>query len=158
MNARILYSCAIFLIVACERSESPVPLANPEPAVVPAEAVASKLDDAPPEQAQASVQAPPAPVVGDAVLSIVPGQFSACQSSNGAVVARARWNVASLGVAQVSIFVESPGNPRKLWVNGGAEGESMTGPWVYDQTRFSMTQSDTGRLLAERTVTAVPCD
>jgi hypothetical protein len=140
------------LAAACARESSPPPAQAIAP-VDPAAAVASKLDGTAP----APIREARTQVVGDALLSVSAPEFPGCQPAYGTVVATVRWDASSLTAGRVAIFVESPGNPRKLWAEGEARGESVTGPWVFDRTQFTLIEKGSGRELAQRTVVATPC-
>lgn len=149
-NSPALLICLLAAACTREASPSPVPAIAP---VDPAAAVASKLVGTAP----APTREAPTQVVGDALLSISAPEFPGCHPSYGTVVATVRWDVSSLTVGRVSIFVESPGNPRKLWAEGEARSESVTGPWVFDRTQFTLTEKESGRELAQRIIEATPC-
>lgn len=142
---------ALLLVTAgCGQEAPPAPSATPDPGAAAAAAA--------PSPAPAPAAAQPAEPAGDAVLSVTPGSFRACDASNGAITATAKWDASSMGVAEVAIYVESPGNARKLWLNGGASGESTTGNWVFDQTIFTMVERGSEKPISQVTVKAVPCE
>lgn len=147
MKSKLVAIALLLATAGCGQEAPPAPSANPAP---PAEAVAAP--------APAPVAVPAAEPVGDAVLSVAPGSFRACEATNGAITATAKWDASSKGAAEVAIYVESPGNERKLWLNGGATGESTTGNWVFDQTIFTMVERGTEKPLSQVTVKAVPCE
>jgi hypothetical protein len=90
-------------------------------------------------------------------LSLAPDSFRDCDAKGGAIIVTAKWDVTDSGSTGVAIYVESPGNDRKLWLVGGASGESQTGKWVFDKSKFTMLDKESGKLLAQRAVVAVPC-
>ena len=78
--------------------------------------------------------------------------------SNGPVAtAIANWDASSLKVAGVAIYVESPGNERKLWMEGGATGQASTGKWVFEKSRFTLQDKASGEVLATHVVDAITC-
>jgi hypothetical protein len=152
MIRTVFCAAAIALAGGCSQE---VPFAAPAPApaaptVPTAPAAASLTDDC----SAASQDASESP--GDDVFAITLVDKPVC-SSAPAATAVAKWNVSAANVAAVSIYVNSPGNPRKLWVDGTATGEQTTGPWVFENTCFSLLNKDTGRVLATRLVGAIPC-
>ena len=158
-TTRMRLACAAILLclVGCA-PETPVSSGTARDSqIVPAAAVASKSGDSSATDVSKAEAAAPQLKVGDALFSISSRQFAACAPPYGTVIATARWNATPQHVERVEIYVESPGNPRKLWINGGASGESETGPWVYDQTRFTLTDARSGQVLAEQTLQAIPC-
>lgn len=74
-----------------------------------------------------------------------------------AATAQAKWDVTSLQATDVSIYVSSPGNERKLWLDGKASGDATTGPWVFENSCFALQDKASGRLLAARLVGAIAC-
>ncbi|WP_374349378.1 hypothetical protein [Thermomonas sp.] len=98
------------------------------------------------------------PSIGDATLSINPGSFRICDAENGAITSTAKWDVSAKKIAEVSIYVVDPKGEKKLWLNGGASGESTTGNWVFPDTKFVMVERGSEKPLAELTVKATPCN
>lgn len=78
-------------------------------------------------------------------------------SQTPVAVATVTWDVGTLAASGVSIFVESPGNPRKLWAEEAQKDEATTGKWVFEGTRFTLQDRISGAVLAQRTVDKIPC-
>jgi hypothetical protein len=72
-------------------------------------------------------------------------------------VATLDWDAGALAAGGVSIFVESPGNARKLWVEAGQKDQATTGKWVFEGTKFTLQDRVSGALLAQRSVDKIPC-
>lgn len=72
-------------------------------------------------------------------------------------VATMRWDAGALAAGGVSVFVESPGNPRKLWVEAGQKDEATTGKWIFEGTQFTLQDRVSGAVLARRAITTIPC-
>jgi hypothetical protein len=132
-------------VAACSQEAPPAP-AGDTAATPPAPAVAP----APAKQVQ--------PPIGDATLSINPGSFRICDAENGAITSTAKWDVTAKKIAEVSIYIVDPKGGKKLWLNGGATGESTTGNWVFPDTKFVMVERGSEKLLAELTVKASACN
>lgn len=156
-RARLVCATLFLCLAGCAPDDPAASKSAADSQIVPAEAVASKSGDSGAADAAPGEGAEPALKVGDALLNISSGQFAACAPPHGTVVATVRWDAAPMAAERVEIYVESPGNARKLWTNGGVSGEAETGPWVYDQTRFTLSDARSGKVLAERTLQAVPC-
>lgn len=139
MTRSTLLSLSLLCLVACSQE---VPQVAAPPAPVPTPAVAS------PAQA-ADVSGAAIDTADSAQLSVVFVDKPACTTGEAATVI-VKWDVVALGAKTVSVFVESPANPKKLWVDAGASGEGTTGKWVYDQTRFTVQDRDSGKVLATR--------
>ena len=146
MNAKFfLVAMLLAGVAACSQEAPPAP-AGDTAATPPAPAVAP----APAKQVQ--------PPIGDATLSINPGSFRICDAENGAITSTAKWDVSAKKIAEVSIYVVDPKGGKKLWLNGGATGESTTGNWVFPDTKFVMVERGSEKLLAELTVKASACN
>lgn len=160
MRTAIFYLLLLFALVGCSQE---APVAPPEK-TSNAEAADNTVAAAPStttvDVPQAAVVDAPATVerIGDTVFSISPGTFAVCKAVDGAVVGTAKWDVTSQGVKEVAVYVESPDNPRKLWLNGGATGEEKTGNWVFDQTKFILKDRLSDREIAQLTIVATPCE
>lgn len=146
---RIITTCMLLAIglAACSQEAPTPPSENPAKAEVP-------------ETTDVPVAAPTTAAresTGDSIFSVSPGSFSACDATDGAVVGIAKWDVSAQGVSEVALYVESPGNARKLWLNGGATGEEKTGNWVFDQTKFTLKDRLSDKEIAQLTVVAIPC-
>lgn len=98
------------------------------------------------------------PPIGDATFSINPGSFRTCDAENGAITATAKWDVAAKNIAEVAVYVTDAKGDRKLWLNGGAAGESTTGNWVFPDSKFELVERGSEKALADLTVKAAPCD
>ena len=146
MNAKFfLVAMLLAGVAACSQEAPPAP-AGDTAATPPAPAVAP----APAKQVQ--------PPIGDATLSINPGSFRICDAENGAITSTAKWDVTAKKIAEVSIYVVDPKGGKKLWLNGGASGESTTGNWVFPDTKFVMVERGSEKPLAELTVKASACN
>lgn len=147
MNAKFLLVAMLLVgVAACSQEAPPAPARCNGSAIGTHFAVA-----APAKQVQ--------PSIGDATLSINPGSFRICDAENGAITSTAKWDVSAKKIAEVSIYVVDPKGGKKLWLNGGASGESTTGNWVFPDTKFVMKRAGWGeKPLAELTVKATPCN
>ncbi len=154
-----IFTTSFLMLIALAGCSKEAPVA---PAETPTKTEVPVVADAP--QAPAAPTAPatsgaPATLdsVGDEVFSVSPGSFAACNAQNGAVIGTAKWDVIAKGVSEVALYVESPGNAQKLWLNGGSKGEEKTGNWVFDKTRFILKDRLSDKEIAQVTVVAVPC-
>ncbi len=135
----------LFLISACSQESAVVTPKNKDQTLV---AAPSKFE---------SIEPTTLREVGDSTFNISPGSFLLCKAKDGAVIATAKWDVSSLGVKEVAIYVESPGNPRKLWLIGSHSGAESTGNWVFDQSRFTLIDRLSKKQLAQLAINAIPC-
>ena len=63
----------------------------------------------------------------------------------------------ALAADGVSIYVESPGNARKLWLEGAANGKADSGKWVFPDSRFTLQNRTSGEVLAQHDVGKLAC-
>jgi|JI8StandDraft_1071087.scaffolds.fasta_scaffold62262_2 hypothetical protein len=119
-----------------EVPDVPAPVAAPVPAAsAPAEAVAPALPSENVTVELSGVECGETPVA----------------------IATVAWDAGALAAGGVSIFVESPGNARKLWAEAGQKDRATTGKWVFQGTRFTLQDRVSGALLAQRSVDTIPC-
>jgi hypothetical protein len=78
-------------------------------------------------------------------------------SQTPVAVATVKWDAGVMAAGGVSIFVESPDNPRKLWAEAAQKDQATTGKWVFAGSRFTLQERATGVVLAQRTVDRIPC-
>ena len=128
----------VLCLAACSQ-EVPSP---PAPAPVPAPATAQQV------QAAASRLSPDkfAIALTDVDCTAAP-----------VAIAHVTWAAGALAADGVSIYVESPGNARKLWAEAGQKDKATTGKWVFEGTRFTLQDRVSGALLAQRSVDKIPC-
>lgn len=135
MKAMLMLATVLGL-VACSQEVPNVPVPTPMPAA-----------SSPPVPNADALPADKATVaLGDADCSETP-----------VAVAMLRWDAGALAAGGVSVFVESPGNARKLWLEAGQKDEATTGKWVFEGTRFTLQDRVSGAVLAQRYVDKIPC-
>ena len=142
----LLLACA----AGCSQEAPSLPASTPAAASPPA--VASAPVAVVPQAGQSPAS------IGDAVFSITPGSFRVCDAGSGAIASTARWDVTARNIAEVSIFVIDAKGERKLWLDGGASGESTTGEWVFPDTTFQLVERGSGNAIALLTVKTTPCN
>ena len=110
----------------------------------------SKNQEAPPSD-QASVPASNAAPTGGA-LQVEPSMLPDCSPARVLV----RWNAGETGEAtEVNVVVE---NTDELFAEGGATGQSETGPWVRPGTTFVLQDRGAKKELARASVGGPSCD
>lgn len=137
---RVLMLAALIGLAGCSQEVPNVPAPAPTP--TPAASTAAG--------AAAVADALPADKVSVALSDVD------CTGTPVAV-ATMGWDAGALAAGGVSVFVESPGNPRKLWVEAGQKDQATTGKWVFEGTQFTLQDRVSGAVLARRVVTKIPC-
>ena len=137
---RVLMLAALIGLAGCSQEVPNVPAPAPTP--TPAASTAAG--------AAAVADALPADKVSVALSDVD------CTGTPVAV-ATMGWDAGALAAGGVSVFVESPGNPRKLWVEAGQKDQATTGKWVFEGTQFTLQDRVSGAVLARRAVTKIPC-
>ena len=89
-------------------------------------------------------------------MTVALGQAD-CSDGVPVAMASIEWDAGELAPAGIAIHVESPGNPRKLWLEGRAKGRESTGKWVFAGSRFTLFDKASGQQLAQRAVGDIPC-
>lgn len=133
---RVLMLAALIGLAGCSQEVPNVPA--PAPAASAAAATAAVADALPADKVSIALS--------DVDCSGTP-----------VAVATMGWDAGALAAGGVSVFVESPGNPRKLWVEAGQKDEATTGKWVFEGTQFTLQDRVSGAVLARRAVTNIPC-
>lgn len=141
MTRRLLVPMMLLGLCACSQEVPTVAALAPAPvpAAVAAQAVAG----------DASAAATAGESADSALLSVSFVEKPSCASGEAATIT-AKWDVRPLGVSTVALFVENPSNPKKLWVEAGASGEETTGKWIQANTRLTVQDRASGKVLATR--------
>ncbi|MGH8053001.1 MAG: hypothetical protein ACREP4_03610 [Stenotrophomonas sp.] len=67
------------------------------------------------------------------------------------------WQVIDPEITGVRIKVGSAGAEPKVWMESGAAGEGVTGPWIDEGSRLIFEDQKTGEVLAEVIGSSLPC-
>lgn len=144
-------SVLLSLVVACSQEVPSKAPAQPSVAVAP---LATPAAPVPVVSAPADSFAPSALELREFSVALdVPADCS----SDPVTVATVRWDTRARNAADVAIFVESPGNTAKLWLEGAATGEVRTGKWVFAKSLFTLRNRTSGEVLATRLVGGLAC-
>jgi hypothetical protein len=135
---RVLMLAALLGLAGCSQEVPNVPAPAPAPAASTAAAAAPVADALPADKVSVALS--------DVDCSGTP-----------VAVATMGWDAGALAAGGVSVFVESPGNPRKLWVEAGQKDQATTGKWVFEGTQFTLQDRVSGAVLARRAVAKIPC-
>ena len=147
MNTRnLLLAMALAMTAGCSQ-EAPSPPPKGPAAAAPTEAVGAPVAGA--DRVR--------PAAAGAAFSMTPDSFRICDADNGAIASTAKWDVTAQHVAEVSIYVVDAKGEKKLWLDGGATGESTTGKWVFADSTFQLLDRKTGELMSEVAIKALPC-
>ena len=149
MIRRLFLPLTLLGLCACSQEVPTVPA--PPPAATPAAAPAQAASAG--SGAAATLRA--ADSADSAVLSISFVEKPSCASGEAATIT-AKWDVHPLGASSVAVYVESPTNPPKLWIEAGASGEETTGKWIQANTRLTVQDRASGKVLATRLL-ETPC-
>lgn len=135
---RVLMLTAVLGLSGCSQEVPNVPAPAPAPTASTAASAAPVTDALPADKVSVALS--------DVDCSGTP-----------VAVATMGWDAGALAAAGVSVFVESPGNPRKLWVEAGQKDTATTGKWVFEGTQFTLQDRVSGAVLARRAVAKIPC-
>ena len=135
---RVLMLAALIGLAGCSQEVPNVPAPTPAPAASTAAAAATVEDALPADK-----------------VSVALSEVDC--TGTPVAVATMGWDAGALASGGVSVFVESPGNPRKLWVEAGQKDTAATGKWVFEGTQFTLQDRVSGAVLARRAVSKIPC-
>ena len=142
---RVVMLLFVTCVVACSQE---VPSLPPSPAPARASDTAALASPMSP----ASVAAEKLDEKGFSITPVEP------DCSHGRVAtAIARWDARPVNSTGVAIYVESPGNVQKLWMEGAATGQARTGKWVFEKSRFTLRDKASGEVLATRAIDTISC-
>jgi len=89
-----------------------------------------------------------------ATLTVQPATVDGCKP-NQPIVATVSWHSSS---PKVKVMVSGPGQTVPgLFAESGYTGSAKTDNWVIANTKFELLDDVSGRVLAQRIVTATPC-
>lgn len=80
-------------------------------------------------------------------------------SCDQAAEAAVKWDVRASHdkTSNVTVWVGVDPADLKLFIAGGAQGETKTGPWTRPGTHFALKDKDTGKILGEAVVGGPGC-
>lgn len=141
MNKRLQLALGIpFLLAlaACQPESAPAPTSKSAPTAQTAAPAATSVATTSP------------------LLTIEPATMPACDPAAEATV---KWDVskAHSDVSTVEVWVGTNSSDQKLFAEGGASGESKTGPWTRPGTHFTLKNKADGKMLGEAVVGGPHC-
>ena len=131
------------MFVGCSQEVPNIPVTPPSPTTIE------------PKQALATAPVVPVDRIPADAFTVVLSDVDC--SDKPVAVATVKWDAGADAAGGVSIFVESPQTPRKLWAEASQKDEATTGKWVFEGTRFVLQDRVSGAGIAERTVDTIPC-
>ncbi len=141
MKYSILIALSILALCGCQKpagnEESPAQVASAA-AQSPAPASLAKLSE-------------------NGMLSVDPAMVSACAGSPEAVAAKVKWDASPLGTQGVQIWMQTPGEEKKLWLAGLPVGEDVTGPWLRVGSSITLTNGEDQKELARIVISSNSC-
>ena len=92
-----------------------------------------------------------------ATLQVKPDVIPGCDPL-AKIAAKIHWQVTDAAITRVTLEIsEDPHSVRKLFAQGGANGEATTGNWVAQGMQFHLLDAATGKELATHVVIHHPC-
>lgn len=120
----------------------------------PSDAVSSGSISAQPDATNVKQASAPNADVANATLTVQPATIDGCKPSQP-IVATVSWHSSS---PKVKVMVSGPGQAVPgLFAESGYTGSAKTENWVIANTKFELLDEASGRILAQRIVTATPC-
>lgn len=90
------------------------------------------------------------------MLTVDPAIVRACPGAD-AIAAKVRWNATSAGTEGIQLWMQGPGEEKKLWSAAGAVGEGDMGPWLREGSAVILVNGEDKKELARIVIAAVPC-
>ena len=91
------------------------------------------------------------------MLTIDPAVVRACPGAPESVAAKVKWDASSMGVQGAQVWMQAPGEEKKLWLSGLPVGEDVTGPWLRAGSTVTLTIGEEQKELARVVVSADDC-
>lgn len=137
-TASLALTTSVFLFVLAGCQQQSAPAASPD------------------TQASATSSRGEVPGTSRSALSVQPATLATCAND---VVVTVHWNAQTVHAATTTtqIWVGSNTTNLKLFSEGGAQGETQTGPWTGPGTRFVLKDKNDGKVLADATVGGPKC-
>lgn len=90
------------------------------------------------------------------MLTVSPAIIDLCRAPEGVVSVDVSWDASSTGTEGTQVWLESPGEGKKLWSQEGAKGEARTGEWMRDGSKVILV-GNAGVELAQIEISARTC-
>ena len=140
-------------LVACGQGQQPTDAVSTGSISSQPDASSTRQPDASstrqPDASNASVAS------ASATLTVQPATVDGCKP-NQPIVATVSWNSNS---PKVKVMVSGPGQAVPgLFAESGYTGSAKTDNWVIANTKFELLDEASGHVLAQRIVTATPCE
>ena len=117
----------------------------------------------PDAQAPAATQdsAPAQPVslaqTANGMLTVDPATVDLCKETDGFMASKVSWNASAAGTEGVEVWLQSPGEEKKLWSASGAISSAETGRWLRDGSVVTLVNGEGAKELAKIQITSKPC-
>lgn len=91
------------------------------------------------------------------MLTVSPGVANVCGGQTEGMTAKVKWDASSVQTQGVEVWLQAPGEDKKLWSAAGVVGESKTGPWLRPGSAIFLINGENDQELAKVEITATPC-
>lgn len=92
------------------------------------------------------------------MLALDPAFLSLCPGTPELIAAQVTWDASATGTTGVEIWLQSPGEEKKLWAASGATGSGQTGPWMRAGSTVILLDGRDNTELARIAVGTRSCD
>lgn len=90
------------------------------------------------------------------MLTVSPAIIDLCTVPEGIIAVDVSWDATSTGTDGTQVWLESPGEGRKLWSAAGAKLQARTGVWMRDGSKVILV-GNAGAELAQIQISARTC-
>lgn len=156
----VVGAVALYMLVGCSKLVSlpqdhlPVP-ADYQP--LRAKDIGARTDSAATTGTVAAPSVVGSTAMPGATLQVKPDVIPGCDPL-AKIASKIHWQVTDAAITRVTLEIsEDPHSVRKLFAQGGANGEATTGNWVAQGMQFHLLDAATGKELATHVVIHHPC-
>ena len=95
--------------------------------------------------------------ISNGMLIVDPATVDLCKEPDGAMAAKVSWNASPAGTEGVEVWLQGPGEEKKLWSAGGAVSSAQTGRWLRDGSSVTLVNAENKQELARIQINSRPC-
>ena len=93
------------------------------------------------------------------MLTVDPATVDLCKETDGVMAANVSWNASAAGTEGVEVWMQAPGEEKKLWSATGAISSAETGRWLRDGSLVTLVNGEGDKQeLAKIQIASRPCN
>ena len=149
--------CAAAVLLGACSSESSTSAQKSDSA---AESEKQALADEKAKEERAAARAQKIKSLTDASNALVlrPGAIDRCLKPEGPSAIEISWDATAFGTEGVHVFLQNPGEEKKLWSTSGAIGSDKTGEWMNDGAKVILVNGVNDEVISSLELRGAPCE